>query len=129
MLEHEELAHLRHMLEKRKAALVRELRSDAARVRDESFGALAGEVKDTGDESVADLIADVDQAELSRDLHELRDIEAALGRFVGGGYGVCDTCEADIAIERLHAQPAALRCVPCQNLWEKTHAQPGHAKL
>jgi hypothetical protein len=37
-------------------------------VRNERFGELAGPLHDLGDESVAALLADVDQAELSRDV-------------------------------------------------------------
>lgn len=129
MLEHEELALLRRMIEQRRAALARELRADAARAQDENFAALAGEVKDAGDESVADLLADVDQAELSRDLQELRELDAALERFLNGRYSRCTDCGMDIDLDRLRAQPAAVRCIACQGVHEKTYVQPSGTKL
>jgi RNA polymerase-binding transcription factor DksA len=115
-----QLDTLRAALEKRRGALSAELRQDAARTREEPFGTLAGEVRDRGDESVADLIADAGEAELSRDLAELREVEAALERLAGQRYGVCLDCGAGIDFERLRASPAASRCTPCQERHEKT---------
>lgn len=42
---------------------------------------------------------------------ELRDLEAALKRVDEGSYGNCEACGADLAPERLEAQPAARFCV------------------
>ena len=66
---------LRAALEERQRALLGGLREDAQRARREQYGELAGAAPDTGDESVADLIVDLDQADLSRELAELRGIE------------------------------------------------------
>lgn len=112
---------LRQALERRREALVEELRRDAARAREEQFGELAGSTRDIGDESVATLLADLDQAELSRDVMELREIEAARKRLADGAYGVCADCGAEIDFERLRAEPAAARCVECQQRHEKTY--------
>ena len=76
---------------------------------------------DHGDESVAALLSDLDQAELSRDVAELREIEAARKRLADGAYGICLDCAADIAMERLTAEPGAARCVKCQARHEKTY--------
>ena len=112
---------LTRALEQRREALLDELRRDAARVRDEQFGELAGPVTDIGDESVAALLADLDQAELSRDVAELREVEAARKRLADGAYGICADCGAEIGFERLQAEPAAARCVECQAHHEKTY--------
>ena len=98
-------------------------------LRQEQYGALAGATHDSGDESVADLLADVGQAELNRDLAELRDLEVARMRLAGGSYGICTDCGVDIGYERLRANPAAVRCVACQTRFEKTHAGSGTPKL
>jgi len=82
-----------------------------------------------GIEHVDDLLADLDQAELSRDLAELRDLEAARLRLDGGSFNVCADCRAEIGYERLRANPGATRCVTCQTRYEKTHAGPGAPKL
>jgi DnaK suppressor protein len=125
----QQIDELRTLIARRRDALVAELRRDAGRARDESFGALAGQTPDIGDESVATLLADLDQAELSRDLEELRGLEAARERLADGSYGVCADCAADIGFERLRAAPGTLRCVACQQRHEKTFAGPGRASL
>jgi DnaK suppressor protein len=43
----------------------------------------------------------------------LADVEAALARRAGGGYGICQTCGRPIAAERLAARPAAQNCIDC----------------
>lgn len=112
---------LRRALEQRRELLLEELRRDAGRLREERFGELAGSVHDLGDESIAALLADVGDAELSRDLEELREVEAARKRLAEGAYGICVDCGAEIGFERLHAAPAAARCVECQARHEKTY--------
>lgn len=125
----QQLQELRHRILTRRRQLAAEIRGDAERARGETFGALAGETHDTAEESVADLFADLDQAEMTRDLAELRDLEAARLRVSAGTYGVCADCKGEIGYERLRANPAALRCVRCQALHEKTFAGPGAPKL
>jgi DnaK suppressor protein len=83
---------------------------------------LADRVRDEEDESVADLIVDLDLAEVDNDIEELRDVEAALERIKAGAYGVCVTCQGAIPYERLTAYPTAKRCIRCQTIHEKTYA-------
>lgn len=109
------------MIEERRSALLAELREDAARAREQPYAEHAGQAPDAGDESVATLIADLEQADMTRDLDELRALEAARERMKAGGYGVCLDCGSDIGFARLKATPAALRCVQCQERHEKTY--------
>lgn len=125
----EQLGELQRAIEQRHDALLAELHEDVARARDESYGAVAGPVTDLGDEAVGDLLSDLDQAEVSRELREVRELEAALARLQDGGYGRCSDCGLEIGFERLHASPAATRCVQCQRVHEKTFAHPGEPKL
>jgi len=120
---------LETLITRRRDALITELRDDVRKTRAERFGEVAGEAPDHGDESVAALIADLDQAELSREVDELRGLEAARDRIVAGDYGVCVDCGRDIVFERLRATPAAIRCIDCQTRHEKTFAGPGGASL
>lgn len=117
-----QVQELRKRILERRRALAAELRGDAERSRAEQYGTLAGATHDSGDESVADLLADVGQAETNRDLAELRDLEVARMRLDGGTYGTCTDCGAEVPLERLRANPAAIRCVACQTRREKTHA-------
>ena len=112
---------LRRLVEKRRAQLAAELREDAARARDEPYAEHAGMAPDAGDESVATLIADLEQADLTRDLDELRAMEAAWQRLKDGSYGICVDCGSDIGYARLKAFPAAARCIEDQQRHEKTY--------
>jgi len=114
------MIELARAIEERRAALATEIRREVARARNEPFEEVAGAVHDAGDEALADLVADVDNAEVTRDLAELRELEAARGRIADGSYGVCADCGADIPVARLRAQPAAPRCIACQQRHEKT---------
>jgi len=105
---------LRRALEQRRETLLDELKRDAARLREGRSG-------DIDDEAVVDLLVGLDQADLSRDAGELRDIDAARRRLDDGSYGVCLDCGAAIVFERLFAEPAAARCLECQARHEKTY--------
>jgi len=120
---------LQAAIEQRRAALLAELHEDVERVRRDRFEDLAGAAPDRADESVATLIADLDHAEVGRDLTELRALEAARTRMAEGNYGICADCGGQIDFRRLCASPTAVRCVECQRLHEKTHAGPGGSSL
>ena len=105
----------------RRNALLDEIRSDVERARMEPYGSVAGATPDIGEQSVADLIADLGEAETTRDLGELRALEAALKRVADGSYGLCSDCGEEIPYRRLRAEPAAGRCLACQARHEKTY--------
>lgn len=124
-----QLQELKAALTKRREFLEAEAHADAAKAREDVYSKTTGPGSDSGDEATADLISDVENAELSRDLQELREIDSALARMAGGDYGTCIDCGGDIALERLRRQPAAQRCFNCQSVFEKTFLQPGKPTL
>ena len=124
-----QLDELKRVLTKRREALESETHADAAKAREDVFSETVGPVGDTADEAAADLISDIENAELSRDLQELREIDAALARMSDGSYGTCIDCGEEIDPERLRREPAAARCFACQSVHEKTFIQPGKATL
>ena len=111
---------LRGLIDQRRTALLGELREDAERAREQPYAEHAGPAPDTGDESVATLIADLEQADVTRDLDEFRGLESARERMARGEYGTCIECGGDIGFERLKATPSAIRCIDCQTRHEKT---------
>ena len=121
-LNEKETRELQGMIERRSHALLAELRQDAQALREQPYAELAGPAPDEGDQSVATLIADLEQSDLSRDLGEWRALESAREHITAGSYGVCVDCGADIGFERLKASPAATRCIACQARHEKTYA-------
>jgi RNA polymerase-binding transcription factor DksA len=120
---------LQGAIERRRAALLSELREDVERVRNDRHEDLAGPAGDPGDESVATLIADLDHADVGRDLDELRGLEAARTRLTDGSYGVCADCGGEIGFERLRVNPAAVRCIQCQTVHEKTYSSATGSSL
>jgi DnaK suppressor protein len=116
----EKLDHLKGLLEQRGNTLRDEIRR-AVNLQD-NFTELASEVADPGDSSFAHLTIDLGNAAVSRDLTELRLIEAARTRMEQDTYGQCVECGNEIPYERLEAMPMAERCAPCQEMYEKTHA-------
>lgn len=124
-----DLESLRHALGTRATELRAQIAEVTGRAEDEPFRAIAGEVGDSGDESTASSLIDTERAEISRDISELRAIEAALARIDSGKYGLCIDCEESIDAARLRAQPAALRCLPCQARLEKAQGAVGGTKL
>ena len=72
------------------------------------------EVIDSGELAYRHEQQEIDDDEATREHGELRIVRAALARMDDGSYGECIDCGIDIPFARLQAQPAALRCVPCQ---------------
>jgi RNA polymerase-binding transcription factor DksA len=128
-LSRRQLIELSAAIQERRRQLVEEIRRDAARERGESYAEIADGTPDSGDESVADLIADLAHADTHRDIAELRELEAAAQRLDKGTYGQCVDCGGEIEAERLFARPGAVRCIACQRVYEKTHATPERSSL
>jgi len=125
----EQSRELRTLVEQRRAALAREVGRDLDRLREDGLDNIVGAVPDPGDESVQSLIQDLDQADASRDLSELRTLDAARARMDEGSYGICSNCGQDIGFQRLRANPAAERCIQCQTQFEKTHGGQSRTTL
>ena len=128
-LTREERAELDQLIRREHKRLMAELREEIEQSRQETFGAVEGGVGDSADEAVADLLSDLDTAEITRDLGDIRALEAAMARLADGTYGRCIGCGLDIGVARLRVQPAARRCVVCQELYEKTHVHSPEPKL
>jgi hypothetical protein len=78
-LSKQQLAHLTHLLAERHQKLVGEVRAMLEQSGNETYLDIAGRVTDTGDESVADMLADMGAAQIHRHVQELRDPGAAKG--------------------------------------------------
>ena len=71
-----------------------------------------------------DLASDARDREINliltdRDRDKLQAIDDALSRIDDGSYGVCESCESDIAEGRLEALPFTRLCINCQAEREK----------
>lgn len=113
---------LHNALSERRRTLLGAIRTGLAASGDEQYAELAGRVHDTGDESVADMLADVSAARIDREIEDLRATESALSRLEDDGFGLCEDCAEPIAYARLAANPSARRCLACQVRFEQSHA-------
>lgn len=83
-----------------------------------ALGELRGQGHDRGDESVADMLSDLDIAAVTAEADELQDIEQTLIRIKSSSYGTCIDCTKTIPVDRLDAFPVAKRCIDCQTKHE-----------
>jgi len=129
MLSEKQTNQLKSQLEKRFLELRGEIRQELLASDDEQYNQIAGQVHDLEDDSLADLLVDINLAVIDQHIHEVEEIEAALIRISTGEYGICIDCNTSIESSRLEVQPMAKRCIDCQMVYERTYAHPGHHKL
>jgi DnaK suppressor protein len=48
----------------------------------------------------------------------IRKIQRALENLGNGGFGICEMCDEEIAIERLKARPVTTHCIKCKTKME-----------
>ena len=109
------LKKARETLEGMRGQLLRNVQSDLQEGREQT--------KDEGMDTY-DIASDARDREISlilndRDRDKALAIDDALARIDEGSYGVCDSCESDIAEARLEALPFTRLCVSCQAEREK----------
>jgi RNA polymerase-binding transcription factor DksA len=119
-LKPQQIEQIRKMLDDRQKSLEEEIRAE--RAQQDDYVDLASEVPDAGDASFASLSLDLNNASVARDVNELNAILRTRAQIEDGSYGECLECGYTIPFERLQAQPTAERCAPCQDIYEKTHA-------
>lgn len=122
-------AAVKSRLRERAAQLRGEIQHTLERSSEETHARIAEQARDAEDDSFSNLIVDLNLAEVDRDADELRRIDGALARLSEGSYGLCEDCGQRIPEARLQAEPTALRCVRCQELYEKTHAGTSTPRL
>ncbi len=126
----QQLEQLNLQLQQSRQELMQEIRGELDNSGDRHrIDLLNREPGDSGDESLANALADFNVLRFDRHIRDLRDIEAAFQRIKAGEYGVCTDCGDDIVFERLRAYPTAKRCIVCQQRHEKQFAHEGHPKL
>lgn len=118
-----ELAQLQTQLQQRGAELRAAIRKSVTGAGHDRPG---GEVHDRGDEAEADLQRDTDFALSEIGQQALDEIDGALARISDGSYGRCISCGSEIAAARLQRQPAASRCINCQEALERQGGREPH---
>lgn len=121
-----QIDELTTLLKQHYQAVLREIRDELEQSGStHPIDLLNHEPGDSGDESQAHELAEINVATLEYQVREIRDIEAAFTRMRDGSYGVCIDCDEPITPERLRAYPTAKRCIACQQRHEQRRAQEG----
>ena len=128
-LSKQQISDIQQSLKNRIYELHEEVRQELLKTNDEHFIELSGSVRDLEDQSVADLLVDLNLSSIDRHILEIRDIDASIIRIAERNYGICTDCDEPIPAKRLLAQPTASRCLSCQELREKTYANSGNPSL
>jgi len=122
MLTEYQIQDFKKKLDARLTELCEEVRRELLDTEDYSYIEIAGQVHDIGEESVADLLVDLQLKEIERHVQEIRDIEAAFSRIASAKFGSCIDCQVTMDIDRLEAYPTAERCHRCQENHERVYA-------
>jgi len=129
-LSRENVAMIREKMRARQKALLEEVRDEIDQRDNQHLIDLMGrEPGDSGDYSLADEVANLNITRADRQVHELRDLDAAFARLKNGDFGLCTDCGAEIEVARLLANPTAIRCLACQERHEQLYVQEGRPKL
>ena len=104
------LKKARETLQEMRTQLLRNVQAELHEGREQS--------KDEGMDTY-DLASDARDREINfiltdREREKLQAIDEALARVEEGSYGVCESCESDIAEGRLEALPFTRLCINCQ---------------
>jgi RNA polymerase-binding protein DksA len=116
-----DLQRLQQQMDQRETELRAEVRAVDEEEADTPSQQAHNQNEDFGEQGEERIRHAVRYAEKERDIEELRDIEEARERIAEGSYGICVDCGRDIPLQRLLAQPAAKRCIGCQEKFERTH--------
>lgn len=88
---------------------------------DERVPDLQALLDENEDYSVANQLVDLNLPYLERETQQLQAVQKAEKRLQEGHYGLCVDCGREINLDRLYLQPAASRCIECQESYERVH--------
>jgi DnaK suppressor protein len=78
--------------------------------------------KDEGDHANVERGHNIANMLMEKQSEKLEAIERCLKRITNGTYGICDSCEESINIERLKVKVFADYCIACREVIEKESA-------
>jgi len=120
-LNQQDITAIRAALTTRHEELVRQLRQDLDESGRTQYAEVLGRASgDSSDEALAVTLGDLSAARLDHEVRQLRELEAAMRRMTDEEFGACVECGAAIPVARLVANPAATRCIACQEIHEKS---------
>lgn len=125
-----QMADIRSALVASRTALLEQVRNDLEQSGQTQYAEILGRASgDSSDEALAVTLGDLSAARVHHEIRQLRELDAAMARIDSEDFGVCVDCGEAIPAARLKANPAAVRCVNCQEVHEKTYAGSEHGSL
>ncbi len=121
---------IRAALEEQRANLLHGLKGALEDSGQTQFAEVLGRASgDSADEALAVTLGNLSAARMDHEVRTLRALDAASRRMEEPDYGECEDCGARIPAARLMVNPAATRCVTCQERFEHTHAGQSHGSM
>lgn len=121
---------IRAALDEQRAKLLHGLKAAMEDSGQTQFAEVLGRASgDSADEALAVTLGNLSAARMDHEVRRLQALEAAAKRLDEADYGECEDCGAHIPVARLIANPAATRCVACQERYEHSHAGQLHGSL
>ncbi|TKX31068.1 RNA polymerase-binding protein DksA [Campylobacter estrildidarum] len=110
-----DLSFFKDNLEQRKKTIEENLKSNSKEIEALHNSAPS----DSVDFSIIETNSQIDFTISANLKQELKDIEASLNKIKDKTYGICESCDEEISIERLKIKPHAKYCVACRENLEK----------
>ena len=121
---------IRTALEAQRAHLLSGLKTALEESGETQFTEVLGRSSgDSGDEALAVTLGNLSAARMDHEVRTLQTLDAAFKRLDAPDYGLCEDCGANIPAKRLIANPAATRCVACQERFEHNYAGQPHGSM
>ena len=105
---------LRNLLLENKRKLWSELREEVFRSTGEDLNAQFDIPQDPGEQSLIDLLGDMNLSLADIRRQALTQMDEAMGRLESGDYGICNDCGREIDERRLAVTPYTIYCTECQ---------------
>ena len=110
---------LKQLMEERAMDLERRIRETLPKPADETTLERTGVSQDEVDDATTNAEEHFNHTLHRHYVDEMRQIEAARERAGSGLLDCCTDCGDDIGYQRLSAQPFAVRCLDCQDRYER----------
>jgi phage/conjugal plasmid C-4 type zinc finger TraR family protein len=126
----DDLSAIRAALKTQHESLLQQVRHDLDESGRTQYAEVLGRTSgDSSDEALAVTLGDLSAARLDHEMRHLREMEIAMARVNAADFGECVECGTAIPVARLVANPAATRCIACQEVFEKTYRGQGHGSI
>ncbi|EAI7237099.1 RNA polymerase-binding protein DksA [Campylobacter upsaliensis] len=114
-----DLKFFENFLQERKKIILENIQSNSKEIEALHNSAPSGSV----DFSTIEINSQIDFAISANLKQELKEIEESLKKIQHKNYGICESCDEFIDIERLKVKPHARYCIVCREIVEKGNMQ------